>query len=102
MAFKPLGKRVLVERIEEEKKTASGLIVTDNANEKPGIGVIKEVSKEVEEEVEIKKGDKVLFGRYKYNDKGDRIIDNRDFVVVKIDNKDFTVLESEYILGVLK
>ncbi|MCI7411383.1 co-chaperone GroES [Helicobacter bilis] len=89
MAFKPLGKRVLVERIEEEKKTASGLIIPDNATEKPSIGVIKEVSKEVEKDDEVKKGDKVLFGKYKGNE-------------VKIDNKDFIVLESEDILGVLK
>ena len=89
MAFKPLGKRVLVERIEEEKKTASGLIIPDNATEKPRIGVIKEVSKEVEKDGEVKKGDKVLFGKYKGNE-------------VKIDNKDFIVLESEDILGVLK
>lgn len=89
MAFKPLGKRVLVERIEEEKKTSSGLIIPDNATEKPSIGVIKELSKEVEKEDELKKGDKVLFGKYKGNE-------------VKIDNQDYIVLESEDILGIIK
>ncbi|RDU72603.1 co-chaperone GroES [Helicobacter aurati] len=89
MAFKPLGKRVLVERVEEEKKTSSGLIIPDNATEKPSIGIIKELSKEVEKEGELNKNDKVLFGKYKGNE-------------VKIDNQDFIVLESEDILGVLK
>lgn len=89
MTFKPLGKRVLVERVEEEKKTSSGLIIPDNATEKPSMGIIKEVSKEVEKASEVKKGDKVLFGKYKGNE-------------VKIGNKDFIVLESEDILGVLK
>lgn len=89
MAFKPLGKRVLVERIEEEKKTSSGLIIPDNATEKPSIGVIKELSKGAEKEDELKKGDKVLFGKYKGNE-------------VKIDNQDFIVLESEDILGIIK
>lgn len=89
MAFKPLGERVLVERVEEEKRTSSGLIIPDNATEKPSIGVVKELSKEVEEKGELQKGDKVLFGKYKGNE-------------VKIDGKDFIVLESEDILGVLK
>ena len=89
MAFKPLGERVLVERVEEEKRTSSGLIIPNNATEKPSIGVVKELSKEVEEKGELQKGDKVLFGKYKGNE-------------VKIDGKDFIVLESEDILGVLK
>lgn len=89
MAFKPLGKRVLVERIEEEKKTNSGIIIPDNATEKPSVGVIMEISKEVEKEGEVKKGDKVLFGKYQGNE-------------VKVDGKDFIVLESKDIFGVLK
>ncbi len=88
MAFKPLGKRVLVERIEEEKKTNSGIIIPDNATEKPSIGIVKEISKEVAKEGEIKKDDKVLFGKYKGNE-------------VKIDSKDYVVLESEDLLGIL-
>ncbi|RDU67690.1 co-chaperone GroES [Helicobacter didelphidarum] len=89
MAFKPLGKRVLIERVEEEKKTHSGIIIPDNATEKPSIGIVKEIGKEVEKDGEIKKNDKVLFGKYKGNE-------------VKIDGKDFVVLDSEDILGILK
>lgn len=89
MAFKPLGKRVLVERVEEERKTNSGIIIPDNATEKPSIGIIQAVSSEVEKDGEIKTGDKVLFSKYKGNE-------------VKIDGKDFVVLEAEDLLGVLK
>ncbi len=89
MAFKPLGKRVLVQRVEEEKKTSSGIIIPDNATEKPSIGVVKEVSAEVSKDDEVKVGDKVLFGKYKGNE-------------VKIDDIDYVVLEQEDILGVLK
>lgn len=89
MAFKPLGKRVLVQRVEEEKKTSSGIIIPDNATEKPSIGVVKEVSAEVSKDGEVKVGDKVLFGKYKGNE-------------VKIDDTDYVVLEQEDILGVLK
>ena len=86
MAFKPLGKRVLVERVEEEKKTSSGIIIPDNATEKPSIGIVVEVSSQVDE---VKKGDKVLFGKYKGSE-------------VKLDNKDYVVLDDEDILGILK
>ena len=58
--FKPLGQRVLVERIEEEAKTASGIIIPDNAKEKPLEGIVKAISKEVEddENLPLKEGDK--------------------------------------------
>jgi len=48
--FKPLGLRVLVERMEEESKTASGIIIPDNAKEKPLEGKVVAISKEVEED----------------------------------------------------
>lgn len=89
MVFKPLGKRVLVKRLEEEKKTTSGIIIPDNATEKPSAGVVEEISQEVEKENILKKGDKVLFGKYK----GDE---------VKIGNDTYVVLEEKDILGVLK
>ena len=49
MNIKPLGERVLVERLEEDTKTASGIIIPDNAKEKPLMGVIKAVGSEVKE-----------------------------------------------------
>ncbi|WP_163499757.1 co-chaperone GroES [Helicobacter suis] len=87
--FKPLGKRVLVERLEEEKKTASGIIIPDNAKEKPQMGVIKAVSHEISEECKcLKEGDVVAFGKYK----GTEIV---------LDEKEFIVLELEDVLGVV-
>ena len=48
MNFQPLGKRVLVERVEETKTTASGIIIPDNAKEKPLSGEVKAVGAEAE------------------------------------------------------
>ena len=49
MNFKPLGKRILVERTEEVTKTASGIIIPDSAKEKPQMGKVVALSKKVEE-----------------------------------------------------
>ena len=70
MKFKPLGLRVLVERVEEENKTASGIIIPDNAKEKPLQGKVIAVSKEVEEDEynSIKEGDIVVFAKYSGTD----------------------------------
>ncbi|PAF50936.1 co-chaperone GroES [Helicobacter sp. 13S00401-1] len=90
MTFQPLGKRVLVQRIEEETKTATGIIIPDSAKEKPLIGVVKAISKKVSDECScFKVGDKVLFGKYK----GDEI---------KLDGETYIVLDVEDLLGVLK
>lgn len=88
MKFKPLDKRVLVERIEEETKTSSGIIIPDNAKEKPLVGVIKAISKQIEKDCEVKVGDTVLFDKYKGSD-------------VKIDGKEYIVLNVEDLLGIL-
>lgn len=61
MNFQPLGKRVLVERVEETKTTASGIIIPDNAKEKPLSGKVLAVSSEVEN---VKVGESVVFGKY--------------------------------------
>ena len=61
MNFKPLGKRVLVKRVEEESTTASGIIIPDSAKEKPSEGIVKEIGNKVKD---ISKKDKVLFGQY--------------------------------------
>ncbi len=89
MNFQPLGQRVLVERVEEATTTASGIIIPDNAKEKPLSGKILAVSKEVSEEGEVKVDDKVLFAKYSGTD-------------VNIDGKDYLVLNLDDVLGVLK
>lgn len=86
MNFQPLGKRVLVKRVEETSTTASGIIIPDNAKEKPLMAEVITVSKEVSD---IKNGDKVLFGKYGGTE-------------VKLGNDEFLVLNTEDILGIVK
>jgi chaperonin GroES len=86
MKFQPLGERVLVQRVEEEKKTASGIIIPDNAKEKPQRGEVKAVSSKVEN---ISVGDTVVFGKYGGTE-------------ISIDGIDYLVLDQKDILGVLK
>jgi chaperonin GroES len=70
MTVKPLADRVLVKRLEEEQQTKGGIIVPDTAKEKPQQGKIIEVGPgRVTEDgkrmkLEVKKGDKILFGKY--------------------------------------
>ena len=89
--FKPIGLRVLVERVEEEAKTASGIIIPDNAKEKPLEGKVIAVSKEVadDENLPIKEGDKVVFAKYSGTD-------------ITIDGKEYLVLNTDDILGIIE
>jgi chaperonin GroES len=89
--FKPLGLRVLVERVEEEAKTASGIIIPDNAKEKPLEGKVIAISKEVEEDenLPLKEGDKVVFAKYSGTD-------------ITIDGKEYLVLNTDDILGIIE
>jgi chaperonin GroES len=70
MSIKPMNDRVLVARVEEEKKTAGGIIILDTAKEKPLEGKIIAVGPGRRNEkgeriaMEVKKGDRVLFSRY--------------------------------------
>ncbi|HEF9863420.1 TPA: co-chaperone GroES [Campylobacter coli] len=86
MNFQPLGKRVLVKRVEETKTTASGIIIPDNAKEKPLMGEIVAVSKEI---TDIVNGDKIVFAKYGGTE-------------IKIDNSEYLVLNLDDILGILK
>jgi len=89
MNFRPLGDKVLVERKEEEKKTASGLIIPDSAKEKPAEGKVIAISKQVEKLGELKVGDKVCFGKYA----GTEItIDGKDYVVLQAGEKTSEVI----------
>lgn len=87
MNFEPLGKRVLVEREEELKTTASGIIIPDNASkEKPSQGKVVAVSKEAEE---LSVGDTVVFAKYSGSE-------------ITLNDKKYLVLNSEDILGIIK
>lgn len=86
MNFQPLGKRVLVERLEDVKTTATGIIIPDNAKEKPLSGKVLAVSSEVEG---VKVGDSVVFAKYGGTE-------------ITLEGKAFLVLNIDDVLGVLK
>ncbi len=88
MKFKPLGKRILVERLEEESKTSSGIIIPDNAKEKPLMGKVVAISKKIDDSKILKAGDTIVFGKYAGNE-------------IKLDNKEYVVLEVKDVLGVI-
>ncbi len=80
MNFQPLGNRVLVKRVEEATTTMSGIIIPDNAKEKPSRGEVVAVSKEVEI---LTKGDQVLFGKYAGNEVS---FDDTVYIVLDVDD----------------
>ncbi len=88
MTFKPLGERVLLERIEEPTKTATGIIIPDNAKEKPLTAKVIAISKEIKKEGVINVGDKVIFGKYAGTE-------------LSLDGKDYLVMSQDDILGIL-
>jgi chaperonin GroES len=85
MNFKPLGERVLVERVEETNTTASGIIIPDNAKEKPSQAKVIAVSSEVKD---VKEGDVVVFGKYSGTE-------------LALEGKEYLVLDTSDILGVI-
>jgi chaperonin GroES len=95
MNIRPLRDRIIVERVEEETTTAGGIIIPDSAKEKPQQGIIKAVGKgKVTEDgtllpMDVKVGDRVLFGKYAGSD-------------VKIDGIEYQIMREEDILGVLE
>jgi len=85
MNFTPLGKRVLVKRVEETNTTSTGIIIPDNAKEKPSRGEVVAISSEVNE---IKTGDEVVFGKYSGNE-------------VTLDGELYIVLDIDDIFGII-
>lgn len=85
MNFKPLGKRVLVKRLEEENMTSSGIIIPDNAKEKPSKGEVVAVSSEV---TELSCGNTVVFGKYSGNE-------------ISLDGVKYLVLDTDDIFGII-
>ena len=94
MAFRPLGDRVLVKRVEEESKTKGGIIIPDTAKEKPQEGEVVAVGPGVRDEdgkhvaLELKAGDRILFGKWSGTE-------------VKIDSEDLIIMKESDVLGVL-
>jgi chaperonin GroES len=95
MKIRPLHDRVIVKRLEEERKTASGIVIPDAAAEKPDQGQILAVGKgkilengEIRA-LEVKVGDRVLFGKYSGQ-------------AVKVDGEELLVMREEDIMGVVE
>ncbi|MBV5266458.1 co-chaperone GroES [Pinisolibacter aquiterrae] len=94
MKFRPLHDRVVVKRIEAEQKTAGGIIIPGTAQEKPQEGEVVAVGPGARDEkgalvaLEVKAGDKVLFGKWSGTE-------------VKIDGQDLLIMKESDILGIV-
>ena len=94
MKFRPLHDRVVVERLDAEEKTASGIIIPDSAQEKPmqgkiiaaGLGARDETGKI--QPLDVKEGDVVLFGKWSGTE-------------VKLDGKDLLIRKESDIMGIM-
>ena len=95
MKIRPLQDRVIVLRVDEEAKTAGGIIIPDTTKEKPQEGKIVAVGKgKVGEDgkvqpLDVKKGDRILFGKYAGTE-------------IKLEGEDHLILREDDILGVLE
>jgi len=95
MGFRPLHDRVLVRRVEQEMKTARGIIIPDTAKEKPSEGEIIPVGSGNKAEdgtvtaLDVKAGDKVLFGKWSGTE-------------IKIDGEDLLIMKESDILGIVE
>ena len=94
MAFRPLGDRVLVKRVEEEEKTRGGIIIPDTAKEKPQEGEVIAVGPGARDDagklqpLDVKVGDRILFGKWSGTE-------------VKLEGEDLIIMKESDILGVL-
>jgi chaperonin GroES len=94
MAFRPLGDRVLVKRVEEEEKTKGGIIIPDTAKEKPQEGEVIAVGPGARDDsgkvvpLDVKVGDRILFGKWSGTE-------------VKLDGQDLLIMKESDILGVV-
>ncbi|MCK4663846.1 MAG: co-chaperone GroES [Bacteroidales bacterium] len=89
LKIKPLGSRVLIEPQEAEQKTASGIIIPDSAQEKPQKGKIIAAGKGTkDEEMEVKVGDDVLYGKYSGTE-------------LSLEGKDYLIMSQSDILAIV-
>jgi chaperonin GroES len=95
MKIRPLHDRIIVKRVEEERKTASGIVIPDTAAEKPDQGEVVAVGngKVLEDgkvrPVSVKAGDRILFGKYSGQ-------------TVKVEGEELLVMREEDVMGVLE
>jgi chaperonin GroES len=94
MSIRPLHDRVLVRRMEDETTSAGGIIIPDNAKEKPSRGEVlaagngKQLDNGDVRALEVKVGDKVLFGKYAGNE-------------VKVDGEELLIMREDDIVGII-
>jgi chaperonin GroES len=94
MKFRPLHDRVVVRRIEAEEKSAGGIIIPDNAKEKPSQGEVIAVGPGGRDEsgklipIDVKEGDRVLFGKWSDTE-------------VKIDGQELLIMKESDIMGII-
>ena len=94
MKFRPLGDRVVVKRVQEETKSAGGIIIPDTAQEKPSQGEVVAVGPGGRDEagklipIDIDVGDRVLFGKWSGTE-------------VKIDGQDLLIMKESDVMGVI-
>ncbi len=95
MNIRPLQDRIIVKRIEEEEKSKGGIIIPDSAREKPmegeviSVGAGKVLENGSKQAMEVKKGDRILFGKYSGTE-------------VKIDGIEHLIMREDDILGVIE
>ena len=95
MKLRPLHDRLIVKRIEETEKTPGGIVIPDSAKEKPMEGEVVAVGKGKRDDngklvaMDVKKGDRVLFGKYAGTD-------------IQIESEEHLILREDDILGVME
>ncbi len=95
MQVRPLHDRILVKRANEEEKTKGGIIIPDNAKEKPAQGEVIATGNGRRDEagklvaLEVKKGDRILFGKYAGTE-------------IKIEGDDYLIMREEDVLGIVQ
>ena len=95
MQFRPLHDRVVIRRLEQEEKTAGGIIIPDTAKEKPQEGEVIAVGPGARGEdgtlhpLDVKAGDRVLFGKWSGTE-------------VKIDGEELLIMKESYVMGVIE
>ena len=95
MSFRPLHDRVLVRRVDEDEKTTGGIIIPDTAKEKPSQGEIVSVGPGERDDngnrvtLDLKKGDKVLFGKWSGTE-------------VNVDGEELLIMKESDIMGIVE
>jgi chaperonin GroES len=95
MKIRPLQDRILIKRVEEEQKTAGGIIIPDSAKEKPQEGRVVAVGNGKAGDdgkvrpLDVKKGDRILFSKYAGSE-------------VKLDGEEHMIIREEDVLGVIE